>query len=105
VRRPRPAVAVALALVVLVAIVVGGIALAGGDDEESKEASPPASEAPLGDGGGGTAPPGPGALPPALLECFADKGYAIQSPAELHSAPPQVVQECFGALHQGGGAP
>jgi len=106
VRRPRAVVAVALALVVLVAIVVGGIALAGGgDDEESKEATPPASEAPLGDGGGSTAPPSPGALPPELLECFAAKGYEVQSPAELHSAPPQVVQECFGALHQGDGVP
>jgi hypothetical protein len=106
VKRPRTVVAVALALVVLAAIIVGGIALAGGgDDEGKKEATAPASEAPLDGGGGDTAPPGPGALPPALLECFADKGYAIQSPAELHSAPPQVVQECFGALHQGGGAP
>jgi hypothetical protein len=103
---PRTVIAVGLALVVLVAIVVGSIALAGGgDDEANKETSPPASEAPLGDGGGSPAPPSPSALPPELLQCFADKGYAIESPAEIHSAPPEVVQECFGALHQGGGAP
>jgi len=102
VRRPRAFIALALALVALALVLA---ACGGGDDEENKEATPPPSEAPLGDGGGSTAPPSPGALPPELLECFADKGYEIVSPAELHSAPPQVVQECFGALHQGGGAP
>jgi hypothetical protein len=105
-RRPRAILSVALALVVLVAIVVGGIAIAGGGgDDENREANPPASEAPLGGGGGSTAPPSPGALPPQLFQCFADKGYEIESPADIHSAPPQVVQECFGVLHQGGGAP
>jgi hypothetical protein len=102
VRRPRAVTALALALVALALMLA---ACAGGDDEENKEASPPASEAPLGDGDGSTAPPSPAALPPELLDCFADKGYEIESPAELHSAPPKVVQECFGALHQGGGAP
>jgi hypothetical protein len=93
--------AVALALTAL-AMLVGGCF--GGDDEEN-DATAPASEAPLGDGGGSTTPLSPSALPPELLECFADKGYEIASPTEIHSAPPQVVQECFGALHQGGGQP
>jgi hypothetical protein len=76
-----------------------------GDDEENKEATPPASESPPRDDSGSTTPPSPNALPPELLECFAERGYAIESPTEIHSAPPQVVQECFGVLHQGGGAP
>jgi hypothetical protein len=97
VRRPRAVMAVALALVALALIFA---ACGGGDDEEASP-SPAPREAP----NGGATPPSPSALPPALLECFAEKGYEIASPNELHSAPPQVVQECFGALHQGGGAP
>ena len=98
-RRPATAIALALALVaVAVALAAGG----GGDDEE-KKATPPPSEAPLDGGGGGGAPPTEsGQLPPEFLECMADKGYRIESPAEMHSAPPEVLQECFGALHQGG---
>jgi hypothetical protein len=101
VRRPSGLSALALALTALTLLLA---ACAGGDDEEN-QANPPASEAPLGDGGGSTTPQSPGALPPELLECFADKGYEIDSPTRIHSAPPQVVEECFGALHQGGGAP
>jgi hypothetical protein len=99
VRRPRAVIALALALVALALTLA---ACSGGDDEESKDANPPASEAPRGDGGASTAPPSPGGLPPELFECFADKGYELESPTEIHSAPPQVVQECFGTLHQGG---
>jgi hypothetical protein len=94
----------ALTAVALVALALLFGSCLGGDDE-ANDANPPASEAPLGDGRGRTTPPSPSALPPELLECFADKGYEIASPTEIHSAPPQVVQECFGALHQGGGAP
>jgi hypothetical protein len=91
-------VAVALALVALALLLSSCL---GGDDEEN-DGTAPASEAPLGDGRDSTTPPSPSGLPPVLLECFADKGYEIASPTEIHSAPPQVVQECFGALHQGG---
>ncbi len=55
--------------------------------------------------GPGTGQQGSGALPEELLECFADKGYDIESSAEIHSAPPQVVQACFESLHQGGASP
>jgi hypothetical protein len=102
VRPHRAVTALALALLTLALMLA---ACGGSDDDDNKEAIPPASEAPLGDGGGGTASPSAGALPPELLQCFADKGYEIESPPEIHSAPAQVVQECFGALHQGGGAP
>jgi hypothetical protein len=97
VRRTRALIALAVALVALsIAIAACG----GGDDEETNTRPAPA-ETP----GDGATPPSPGALPPELLQCFADKGYKIESPAQIHSAPPQVVQECFEILHEGGGAP
>ncbi len=51
---------------------------------------------------GTTTPPSPGALPPSLLECFADEGVDIESQDDIHAAPPQVVETCFNELHQGG---
>jgi hypothetical protein len=94
-RRSRPLIALVLALSVLALTACGG-----GDDGQTNT-SPAPSEAPE----KGTTSPGAGGLPPALLDCFADKGYKVESPSEIHSAPPQVVQECFGVLHQGGGPP
>jgi hypothetical protein len=67
------------------------LAACGGDDDDAPS--------------GGTTPPSPGALPPELLDCFADEGFDIESPNVIHTAPPQVVEECFDALHQGGGWP
>jgi hypothetical protein len=96
VRRARAAIAVALALVALALI----FAACGGDEEETTT-NPAPPEAPS----EAATPPSAGALPPELVECFADQGFDVESPAEIHSAPQQVVQECFGALHQGGGAP
>jgi hypothetical protein len=86
----------------LVALALMLAACGGDDDDEGTTTSPaPSSEfAPP-----NAAPPSASALPPGLLQCFADKGFEIQSPTEIHSAPPQVVQECFGLLHQGGGVP
>jgi hypothetical protein len=96
-KRPRALIAVAL-LVALVAIVVGGIALAGGGGDEETTTSPAPSEAPS-----AGAAPSPGALPPEFVECMADRGFDIESSADIHSAPPQVLQECFG--HSGGVGP
>jgi hypothetical protein len=39
-----------------------------------------------------------------FLECMAEQGYEVQSPTEIHAAPPQVLQACFESLHQGGGS-
>jgi hypothetical protein len=96
VRRLRGVVAAGLALVALSLV----LAACSGDDDGEASTSPAASEAP-----NESTTPSPSGLPPELLECFADRGFELESPAEIHSAPPQVVQECFGALHQGGGAP
>jgi hypothetical protein len=100
-RRHRAVISVALVLVALVAIVVGGIALAG-DDGEGTTTSPAPTEAPA---GRATPPNAPGQLPPEFVQCMADQGFDINSADEIHSAPPQVLQACFGSLHQGGAAP
>jgi hypothetical protein len=98
VRRPRALIAVALALVALALM----LAACGGSDDEDATTTPAPTDTPS---GGATPQSGLGALPPELVDCFADQGFDIESPADIHSAPPQVVQECFGALHQGGGVP
>jgi hypothetical protein len=41
----------------------------------------------------------PGDLPPEFVTCMAANGFEITSSAEIHSAPPQVLQECFGSNH------
>ena len=104
-RRPRAVIAVPLALVVLVVIVLAGIAVAGGSDNEATTNPAPRDgvEAPA-----ETTTPSPGdpsSLPPAFVKCMADRGFAVESPEDIHTAPPQVLQTCFGTLHQGGGTP
>jgi hypothetical protein len=91
-KRPWALISAAL-LVALVAIVVGGIALAGGGGDEETTTSTAPSEPSAG------AAPSPGALPPEFVECMADRGFDIESSADIHSAPPQVLQECFGSSH------
>jgi hypothetical protein len=86
--------------------VVIGLALpsCGGDDEKATTNSSPVP--PVGAPSEGTTPPGdPGALPPEFVKCMADQGYEVESSADVHSAPPQVLQACFGSLHGSGGAP
>jgi hypothetical protein len=34
---------------------------------------------------------------------MAQQGYVIRSEADIHSAPPGVLQACFGAAHQDSG--
>jgi hypothetical protein len=108
-RRPRVLLSVALSLVAVIAIVVVGIAVAGGggDDEESRTSPAPAA-APS----DGAVPPGVASqLPPGFAECLADQGVDIPEGADLNeifhggAVPPEVVGQCFNALHQGGGAP
>jgi hypothetical protein len=90
VRRARAVVALALALPALAAC---------GGDEEQPTASPAPTKTPA----GSAPPPSPAALPPEFMECMAEQGFKVESPADIHSAPPQVLQTCFASLHQGGG--
>lgn len=66
-------------------------AVGDGPDTATTEAAPPPST--------------PSQLPPEFIKCMADQGYDVQSSADVHSAPPQVLQACFGSIHGGGGAP
>ena len=109
-RRPKAVVSLAVALVLLVAVVVGGIAIAGGSGgDEGTNATPAPSEAP----GGSDTPPGLGAFPPQFIQCLTDQGVDIEDlegldPNEIFhggAVPPQVLNTCFGVLHGGGGAP
>lgn len=93
-RRLRAPIAVVPLALVALALV---LAACGGDGEEPAT-SPAPSEAPS----EGTAPSSPGALPPGIEECLAERGVELESPADLHSAPPQAVEACFESLHSGG---
>jgi hypothetical protein len=100
VKNPRTLIAVSAALVVLVAIVLGGLALAGGGNDTAENPAPrDAVEVPTETA---TPPSGAGGLPPQFVQCMADQGYAIESADDIHTAPPQVLQACFGSLHGGG---
>jgi hypothetical protein len=94
VRRLRAVIPIGLSVIALAAC-------GGGDDGGEADTHPAPSEAPSET----TSPPAPGGLPPQIVECYADKGYEVDSPADIHSAPPEVLQECFQSLHGGGGAP
>ena len=104
----RTAIGVAVALVAVIAIVVG-IAVAGGGGDDGKSSTSPAPAAAPSDS---AIPPDVASqLPPGIAECLADQGVDIPddaSPQEIFhggAVPPEVLNECFGALHQGGGAP
>ena len=98
-RRPRAVMAV----IVLVAVVLAGVAIAGGDDETTDPPPRNGVEVPA-----ETTTPSPGnpsSLPPTFVRCMADQGYDVDSPDDIHAAPPQVLETCFGTVHQGGGTP
>jgi hypothetical protein len=101
-RRPRAVIAVALALVALALT----LAACGGDDDEGGTTTSAAPSSGLAPPSGSATPPSAGGLqlPPGIAECLADQGFDIE-PSELHSVPPQVLDQCFSALHQGGGGP
>ncbi len=98
--RRRAALAVAVSVV---ALALGGCGGDDGDEATATPSSPAQVESPS---GGAAAPPSAaGPLPPQFIDCMAEQGYAMSSPADVHSAPPEVLQMCFGSLHGGGGAP
>jgi hypothetical protein len=74
----------------------------GGGDDKKAASSPAPSNTP--------SSPAPTAtsdaaaqLPPAFVQCMAERGFDVTSSADIHSAPPDVLQTCFSALHAGGG--
>jgi hypothetical protein len=84
----------AIAIAVALALLVGAC---GGDDDDNMTTSPAPAQTPV---IGGAAPQGDlSQLPPEFVECMADQGYEIESPAEIHAAPPEVLQKCFGSAH------
>jgi hypothetical protein len=86
----------AIVTVLALAALIG--ACGGGDDgDDSPPAPPPPSEVPFGNRD--APPPSASQLPPEFIECMAKKGYDVASSADIHSAPPQVLQACFGSLH------
>jgi hypothetical protein len=95
VSRPRHLASVALALVALALLT----ACDGGEDEQATT-SPASGEAPE---GRPTPRSSPAQLPPEFVKCMADQGFKVTSPDDIHSAPPGVLQACFGALHSGEG--
>ena len=105
----RTAISIAVALVAVIAIVVGAIAVAGGGGDDGKSnTSPPPAAAPR----DGAIPPDVASqLPPGIAECLDDQGVDIPEGASLQeifhggAVPPEVLDQCFSALHQGGGAP
>jgi hypothetical protein len=86
VRRVRTLIALAVVLLML----AFALAACGGSDDTSTTTT--TAGAPNGD----AAPPSSlGALPPGFVQCMADKGFGVDSPDDIHSAPPEVLQACF----------
>lgn len=89
-RRRRAVIALPFVLVALALAACGG-----GDDDDATPTTPaPSVEAPR-----STPPNNLGSLPSGFVECMADKGYEIASPDDIHAAPPDVLQACFGSSH------
>ena len=88
---------------VTIAAVAMGVAFSscGGDDEKATTTPAPRDAVETRD------PPNsaPSGLPPEFVECMAAQGYEVTSSDDIHSAPTQILQACFGSLHDGGGAP
>jgi hypothetical protein len=75
--------------VAIIGALVIGLSSCGGDGE--RETARPAP----------TATSTESALPPEFLDCMADNGYDVERDGDIHSAPMELLQRCFGALHGG----
>jgi hypothetical protein len=104
----RTAISAAVALVAVIAIVVVGIAVAGGGGDDGESSTSPAPASAPSDGA--ASPDVASQLPPGVAECLADQGVDLEG-ADINeifhggAVPPKVLNACFQALHQGGGAP
>jgi hypothetical protein len=83
-------------LTILIAVLLALAVTACGGGDETGTTSAPASQSPL---GGGTAPSATRQLPPAFVQCMADQGYDVQPSDDIHSLPPEALQQCFGTVH------
>ena len=102
--RPRVVILIAVALVALVAILIGGIAIAGGSGDGETTTTPTTTAAPSDAPGESAVPPALRAFPPQFLQCLRDRGVdlkGLDSNELLHGGgvPPQVLTACFEALH------
>lgn len=86
------------------AVMIGLVLSSCGGDDEKAIATPAPRDTVETPSESAPPPSAAGALPLEFLECMADQGFDISS-SDIHSAPPQVLQACFGSLHQGGGTP
>lgn len=82
----------------LASVALGAVGCGGGDGEAptsspTPAATPSAPSAP---------PPRVSGLPSEFVACMAEQGFAVTSSADIHTAPPQVLQLCFGSLHGDG---
>jgi hypothetical protein len=81
------------------AVVIGLVlSSCSGDDEDATTNPAPPADAPS---RRATPPSDAGALPREFVQCMAAQGFDVRSPDDIHSAPQQVLQACFGSLHQG----
>jgi hypothetical protein len=84
--------------------IVGALLIAlsscGGDDGKDT-ARPAPTDPPAAPSESAPAPSAPSALPPEFLRCMADNGYDVEQGADIHSAPMELLQRCFGSLHGG----
>jgi hypothetical protein len=82
---------------VLIALALSGC----GGDDKNKTARPAPTDTPEAPSQTAPAPSAPSDLPPEFLECMAEQGYDVEQGADIHSAPMELLETCFGALHGG----
>jgi hypothetical protein len=90
---------------ITIGAVVIGLALSGCGGDSEKATTSPAPNDPVETPSDSPPPADPGALPPEFMECMADQGFEVSSPDDIHSAPTEILQACFGSLHGGAEAP
>ena len=91
-----------VAILLTVAMAASIVGCGGGDNDKDAAttqtpADTPAPLAPT------AAPHSVSELPHAFVQCMAERGFTVTSSEDIHSAPPDVLQTCFGTLHGGGG--
>jgi hypothetical protein len=86
--------------VATIGALVIGIALSScGGDGEPETARPAPTDTPEPPNETAPAPSPPSGLPTEFLECMAEQGYDVEQGADIHSAPMELLQRCFGSLH------